>query len=110
MWDGVWRGVYRVGYMETPDFAAENFTMSIFQKLGKPVEPLTHVLQYTNLKGRPPKETKGIWAWIKEIPARIRGWSIDVIWTGVDEAIGDVGKGWVVPVQDIVSVGAVAEV
>jgi K+ potassium transporter len=110
MWDGIWHGVYRVGYMETPDFVTENFTLSMFQKLGRPVEPLTHVLQRTALMGRKPKETKGIWSWIKKIPARIRGWSIDVVWNGVDEAIGGVGKGWNVPVQDVVSVGAVAEV
>ena len=52
MWDGVWRGVYRVGYMETPDFTTAEFTSSIFEKLGKPVEPLTHVLQRTALKAR----------------------------------------------------------
>jgi K+ potassium transporter len=96
MWDGIWRGVYRVGYMETPDFVTENFTLSVFEKLGRPVEPLTHVLQRTTLKARKPK--------------RIRGWGINVVWTGVDEAIGGAGKGWNIPVQDVVSVGAVAEV
>lgn len=110
MWDGVWRGVYRVGYMETPDFTTPEFTAAIFEKLGMPPEPLTHVLQRTTLKAKKPKETKGVWAWIKEIPTRIRGWAIDVVWTGVDEVIGGVGKGWNVPVEDIVSVGAVAKV
>jgi len=110
MWDGVWRGVYRVGYMQTPDFTTAEFVLSIFEKLGKPVEPLTHVLQHTTLKARKPKDTKGVWAWIKEIPARTRGWAIDVVWTGIDEVIGGVGKGWNIPVEDVVSVGAVAKV
>ena len=110
MWDGVWRGVYRVGYMETPDFTTPEFTSSIFEKLGKPVEPLTHVLQRTTLRARKSKETKGVWSWIKAMPSRIRGWAIDVVWTGIDEVIGGVGKGWNVPVEDVVSVGAVAKV
>ena len=96
--------------METPDFTTSEFTLSLFEKLGRPVENLTHVLQYTALKARSGKETRGIWPWIKGVPARIRGWSIDVIWSGIDEAIGGVGKGWKVPVGEIVSVGALAEV
>jgi KUP system potassium uptake protein len=50
IWDGVWRGVYRVGYMETPDFTQAEFTLALFEKLGTPVENVTHVLQYTALK------------------------------------------------------------
>lgn len=74
------------------------------------MEPLTHVLQRTALKARTSKETKGVLAWIKGVPARIRGWAIDVVWTGIDEVIGGVGKGWNIPVEDVVSVGAVAKV
>ena len=110
LWDGVWRGVYRVGYMETPDFTTAEFTLSLFEMLGRPVESLTHVLQYTALKARKENRSRGILPWIKDIPAQIRGWSIDVIWSGIDEAIGGVGKGWKVPVGEIVSVGALAEV
>ena len=52
----------------------------------------------------------GIQSWIKKIPERVRGWAIDVVWSGIDEVIGGVGKGWKVPVGEVVSVGAVAEV
>lgn len=110
VWDGVWHGVYRVGYMETPDFTTEEFVSAIFAKLGIPTAPLTHVLQRTTLQAKKPKEIKSFRAWIKTIPARIRAWSIEVVWTGIDEAIGGVGKGWNVPVEDVVSVGSVAKV
>ena len=110
LWDGVWRGVYRVGYMETPDFTASEFTLSLFEKLGRQVEGLTHVLQYTALKARREREASGDLSWVKKIPERVRAWAIDVVWSGVDQVIGGVGKGWKVPVGDIVSVGAVAEV
>jgi len=110
LWDGVWRGVYRVGYMETPDFTAAEFTLNLFEKLGRQVEGLTHVLQYTALKARRKREKNGDSSWIKRIPERVRGWAIDVIWSGVDEVIGGVGKGWKIPVGEVVSVGAVAEV
>lgn len=110
IWDGVWRGVYRVGYMETPDFTASEFTLNIFEKLGRQVEGLTHVLQYTALKARRKREANGDSSWIKKLPERVRGWAIDVVWSGIDEVIGGVGKGWKVPVGDVVSVGAVAEV
>ena len=110
IWDGVWRGVYRVGYIETPDFTSAEFTLNLFEKLGRQVEGLTHVLQYTALKARREKEASGDSSWIKRIPERVRGWAIDVIWSGIDEVIGGVGKGWKVPVGEVVSVGAVAEV
>lgn len=48
--------------------------------------------------------------WIISIPIQIRGYAIDVVWSGIDEVIGGIGKGWKVPVGDIVSVGAVAEI
>jgi K+ transporter len=108
LWDGVWRGVYRVGYMETPDFTAAEFTNQIFEKLGRRVEGLTHVLQYTALKSREieGQERK----WYGKVGDWIRRWGIDVFWSGVDEVIGGVGKGWKVPVGEVVSVGSVAEV
>jgi hypothetical protein len=109
LWDGVWRGVYRVGYMETPDFSRAEFVLVLFEKLGRRVEGLTHVLQNTALKSRREKEARGV-SWIRRLPEIIRGWSIDVLWSGVDEVLGGVGKGWKVPVGDVVSVGAVAEV
>ena len=110
LWEGVWRGVYRVGYRETPDFTAPEFTSHLFEKLGRDVEGLSHVLQYTTLKGKREQEAgKDKW-WITRIPERIRAWSIDVVWTGIDEIIGGVGKGWEVPVGEVVCVGAVAEV
>ena len=113
LWDGVWRGVYRVGYMETPDFTAAEFTLYLFEKLGRQVDGLTHVLQYTALKARREEGQggrRGIRGWVKRIPETIRGWAIDTAWSGVDEVIGGVGKGWKVPVGEVVSVGAVAEV
>ena len=110
IWDGVWRGVYRVGYMETPDFTSAEFTLNLFEKLGRQVEGLTHVLQYTALQARREREANGDWSWVKKIPERVRGWAIDVVWSGIDEVIGGVGKGWKVPVGEVVSVGAVAEV
>ena len=109
IWDGVWRGVYRVGYIETPDFTAAEFTLNLFDKLGRQVEGLTHVLQYTALKARREREASGD-SWIRRIPERIRGWAIDVVWSGIDEVIGGVGKGWKVPVGEVLSVGALAEV
>ena len=96
--------------METPDFTASEFTLSLFEKLGRQVGGLTHVLQYTALKARREREARGDLSWVKKIPERVRAWAIDVVWSGVDEVIGGVGKGWKVPVGDIVSVGAVAEV
>jgi K+ transporter len=113
IWDGVWRGVYRVGYMETPDFTAAEFTLYLFEKMGRQVDGLTHVLQYTALKARmdPAKVgARGFRGWVKRIPGAVRGWAIDTVWSGVDEVIGGVGKGWKVPVGEVVSVGAVAEV
>ena len=112
LWSGVWRGAYRVGYMETPDFTAAEFTLYLFEKLGRQVEGLTHVLQYTSLKARrePVVGRSGIRGWVKKIPETIRGWAVDSVWSGVDEVIGGVGKGWKVPVDDVVSVGVVAEV
>jgi K+ potassium transporter len=107
LWDGVWRGVYRVGYMETPDFAAAEFTIQIFETLGRRVEGLTHVLQYTALKSRKWEEER---KWFAKGGDWVRSWLIDVLWSGVDEVIGGVGKGWKVPVGEVVSVGAVAEV
>jgi len=107
LWDGVWRGVYRVGYMETPDFASAEFTNQIFETLGRRVEGLTHVLQYTALNSRKPEGPR---RWYKRAGDWIRRWGIDVLWSGVDEVIGGVGKGWKVPVGEVVSVGAVAEV
>lgn len=109
LWDGVWRGVYRVGYMETPDFSSADFVLALFEKLGRQVEGLTHVLQYTALQSRREKEARQV-PWIKRIPEVIRGWFIDVLWSGVDEVIGGVSHGWKVPVGDVLSVGAVAEV
>jgi KUP system potassium uptake protein len=109
LWDGVWRGVYRVGYMEIPDFTASEFSSAIYEKLGRQ-ENLTHVLQYTKLRARRRGTVKGVWPWIKSVPMQIRGYAIDVIWSGIDEVIGGIGKGWKVPVGDIVSVGDVAEV
>ena len=112
LWDGVWRGVYRVGYMETPDFTAAEFTLYLFEKLGRQVDGLTHVLQYTALKARkePLQGKLSVRGWVSRLPESIRGWAIDTVWSGVDEVIGGVGKGWKVPVGEIVSVGAVAEV
>lgn len=110
IWDGIWRGVYRVGYMETPDFTTTEFNSQLFDRLGMPSESLTHVLQYTTLKARRVKEASGEKSLIKRIPEMIRGYAIDVIWSGIDEVIGGIGKGWKVPVGDVVSVGAVAEV
>lgn len=109
IWEGVWRGVYRVGYMEIPDFAAASFTVKLFEKLGRDAEGLTHVLQYIALVARREKEARGE-SWWKRVPESIRAWAIDVLWSGVDEVIGGVGKGWKVPVGEVVSVGAVAEV
>jgi K+ transporter len=109
LWDGVWRGVYRVGYMETPDFSSAEFALTLFEKLGREVEGLTHVLQYTELKARREHEGRQEW-WIKKVPEYVRAWAIDVLWNGVDELVGGVGKGWKVPVGEVVSVGAVAEV
>ena len=107
LWDGIWRGVYRVGYMETPDFTAAEFTLQIFEKLERQVEGLTHVLQYTTLNARREREKS---SWFKKIPERIRGWAINIVWSGIDDVIGGVGKGWKVPVGEVVGVGAVAEV
>ena len=107
LWEGVWRGVYRVGYMETPDFTVAEFTLALFEKLGRQVEGLTHVLQNTMLKAR---RKTGDRFWIKKIPDQVRAYSIDVVWSGIDEVIGGAGKGWKVPVGEVVSVGAVAEV
>ena len=105
--------MYRVGYMETPDFTAAEFTLYLFEKLGRQVDELTHVLQYTALKARRDEDhggKKGIRRWVRKIPEAIRVWLIDTAWSGVDEVIGGVGKGWKVPVGEVVSVGAVAEV
>jgi len=107
LWDGVWRGVYRVGYMETPDFTTAEFSQTLFERLGRQVEGLTHVLQYTELKAR--RDTESKW-WGRKIPEIVRAWAIDILWNGVDEIVGGVGKGWKVPVGDVVSVGAVAEI
>jgi KUP system potassium uptake protein len=109
LWEGIWRGVYRVGYMEIPDFSSADFTVRLFEKMGRRVEGLTHVLQYTKLVAHREKEARGE-RWWKRLPESIRGWFIDVLWSGVDEVIGGVGKGWKVPVGEVVSVGAVAEV
>jgi KUP system potassium uptake protein len=109
LWDGVWRGVYRVGYMETPDFTTSEFTISLFEKLGRQVEGLTHVLQYTELKAKREREKRGD-KWIAKFPEIVRAWLVDVLWNGVDEIVGGVGKGWKVPVGEVLSVGAVAEV
>jgi K+ transporter len=109
VWEGVWRGVYRIGYMEIPDFTASEFTLTICEKLGMDVERLTHVLQNTQLRGRREKEKLEV-HWIKKVPERIRAWLIDTAWSGVDEVIGGVGKGWKVPVGEVLSVGSVAEV
>jgi len=109
LWEGVWRGVYRVGYMEIPDFTSADFTVRLFEKLGREIEGLTHVMQYTKLVARKEREARGD-PWWKRIPEGIRAWAIDVAWSGVDEVIGGVGKGWKVPVGELVSVGAVAEV
>lgn len=95
--------------METPDFAAAEFTNQIFETLGRRVEGLTHVLQYTALKSRKNDEGEGR-KWYAKVGDWIRRWGIDVLWSGVDEVIGGVGKGWKVPVGEVVSVGAVAEV
>ena len=110
VWDGVWRGVYRIGYMEVPDFTAAEFTLGIFEKLGRQVEGLTHVLQYTTLQAKRELEEQKDVHWIRKLPERIRAFAINTAWTGVDELIGGVGKGWKVPVGEIVSVGSVAEV
>lgn len=99
-----------MGYMETPDFTTTEFNSQLFDRLGMPSESLTHVLQYTTLKARRVKEASGEKSLIKRIPEMIRGYAIDVIWSGIDEVIGGIGKGWKVPVGDVVSVGAVAEV
>ena len=96
--------------METPDFTAAEFTLNLFNRLGRQVEGLTHVLQYTVLKARRERETRVDSSWVKKIPERVRGWAIDVVWSGIDEVIGGPGKGWKVPVGDIVSVSAIAEV
>jgi len=110
VWEGVWRGVYRIGYMEVPDFTAAEFTIGIFEKLGRQVEGLTHVLQYTTLRAKREKEEQKDIHWIRKIPERIRAWAIDGVWSGIDELIGGIGKGWKVPVGEIVSVGSVAAV
>lgn len=110
LWEGVWRGVYKVGYMETPDFTTAEFTLSFFQQLDRPMEEVTHVLQYIALKARRKACDKGFRGWIKALPGRLRGWTINVMWSGIDEVIGGIGKGWTIPVGDVVSVGAVAEV
>jgi len=110
IWEGVWRGVYRIGYMEVPDFTDAEFTLGIFERLGRQVEGLTHVLQYTTLRAKREKEAQKDVHWIKKIPERIRGWAIDSVWSGVDELIGGIGKGWKVPVGEIVSVGSVASI
>ena len=101
-----------MGYMETPDFTAAEFTLYLFEKLGRQVDGLTHVLQYTALKARRGEEErrKGVRGLSGKIREAIRGWAIDTAWSGVDEVIGGVGKGWKVPVGEVVSVGAVAEV
>jgi len=109
LWEGVWRGVYRVGYMEIPDFSSADFTVRLFAKMSREVEGLTHVMQYTKLVARKEREARGD-VWWKRIPESVRAWGIDVVWSGVDEVIGGVGKGWKVPVGEVVSVGAVAEV
>ena len=93
--------------METPDFTAAEFTLQLFEKLERQVENLTHVLQHTTLNAR---REGGDSSWIKRIPKRIRGWAIDIVWSGIDDVIGGVGKGWKVPVGEVVGVGAVAEV
>jgi hypothetical protein len=108
-WDGVWRGSYRVGYMETPDFTAAEFTLGVFEGLGRKAEGMTHVLQYTSLKAAKGQERDGV-TWWKRIPETVRAFLIDTIWNGIDEAIDGVGKGWRIPVDEVVSVGAVAEV
>jgi K+ potassium transporter len=110
VWDGVWRGVYRIGYMEVPDFTAAEFTLGIFEKLGRQVEGLTHVLQYTTLNAKRELEGQKDVHWIRKLPERIRAFAINTAWTGVDELIGGIGKGWKVPVGEIVSVGSVAVV
>jgi hypothetical protein len=56
-----------------------------------------------------PAREVGISSWFKSIPKRIRGWAIDIVWSGIYDAIGGVGKGWKVPVGEV-GVGAVAEV
>jgi K+ potassium transporter len=110
VWDGIWRGAYRIGYMETPDFTAAEFTLGIFEKLGRQVEGLTHVLQDTTLHAKREIEGQKDVGWIRKLPERIRAFAINTAWSGVDDLIGGVGKGWKVPVGEIVSVGSVAEV
>jgi hypothetical protein len=101
--------VYRVGYMETPDLAGAEFALALFERLGRQVEGLTHVMQYTSLRSRRVKEGRGEKLW-KRIPEAIRGWAIDVLWNGIDEVVGGIGKGWRVPVAEVLSVGTVAEI
>ena len=95
--------------MELPDFTEAQFTLGLFEKLGQQVQGLTHVMQWTALKARREKETRGVKVW-KRIPEAIRGWFIDVLWSGIDEMMGGIAHGWKVPVGDVVNVGAVAEV
>src|SRR5208282_6475774 len=107
-WGGIWRGTYRVGYMETPDFTTTEFRSSLFQELGQPEEDLTHILQYTALRARI-EDSRGH-SCIKEIMLRIRQWAINVLWSGIDDAVGGPGKGWKLPIRKIVGMGEVAEV
>jgi K+ potassium transporter C-terminal domain len=109
LWDGVWRGVYRVGYMELPDFADARFTVSLFDKLGRQPQGVTHVMQWTTLRAKKEKEAQGAKRW-RRIPESLRAWVINVLWGGIDDALSGVAHGWKVPVGDVVSVGAVAEV
>jgi hypothetical protein len=96
--------------MDVPDFTAAEYTLGIFEKLGRQVEGMTHVLQYITLRGKREKDSRTDVHWIKKVPERVRAWAIDTAWSGVDELIGGVGKGWKVPLGEIVSVGSVAAV
>jgi hypothetical protein len=56
--------------------------------LGRQLEGLTHVLQYTALKACGESEAKGIYLGLK----RYGIGGFDVVWSGIDEVINCVGK------------------
>src|SRR5271156_4260531 len=103
-----WTGM-DFGKVEVADFTAREFTFPLFETLGFEVEDMTHALQNIVLRARNTrKETRG--GWIRRIPERVGIWAIDFVWSGIDEATDSVTNGWIIPVSDIVSVRAVAEV
>jgi K+ potassium transporter len=112
-WEGFWHGLYTVGYMETPDFETHNFQASLIQQLGcTQRQEITFISQYTALQGKRLEELEGA-GWFTLIMrgcSIARAWFIDVLWTGIDEAVGNRERFWAIPSDTSFGVRVVAKV